>query len=533
MKYRVPRIDPAIKSTTTLGRSFMKPITRAVILMGAIALGAPAFATFPEDNVTSDAFGNTGMGTSALSAEVGSSTSSANTAAGYQALLSNTTGNANTAVGYDALQNGTNGNSNTAVGVLAAEAGGGAYNTAVGASALEDNTSNSDDVAIGASAMMGSQASNSTAVGEEALFYASGVGGTAVGFKALYNAGSATGNTAVGFEAGIEVDTAINNTLVGYETMSWSAPGSNNSSLGAYALQYNAGAANTAVGADALQGKEGETITGSDNTAIGYQTMLALTTGTYNAATGYQALYDDTTGAQNAGFGSFALLLNTRGNYNTAVGTDSLRHNSTGSTNIALGYEAGYAITTTSNNIDIGSQGAVSDGGVIRIGSSNQTSTYVAGISGVAVTGTGVPVVVNSSGQLGIGTSSERFKTAVTPMGSSTEKLEELRPVTFQYKSDPHGSRQYGLIAEEVAKVYPELVVHDAQGAILSVRYDELAPMLLNVVQHQAAEIEKLKARARAQALDERALRQQQQAVGDLQTQLADMRTTLSKLGAR
>jgi hypothetical protein len=102
-------------------------------------------------------------------------------------------------------------------------------------------------------------------------------------------------------------------------------------------------------------------------------------------------------------------------------------------------------------------------------------------------------VYVSATGQLGLQSSSERFKTAITAMGASTGKLEELRPVTFQYKSDPHGARQYGLIAEEVAKVYPELVVRDAQGQIISVRYDELAPMLLNESQKQAAEIRDLK----------------------------------------
>jgi hypothetical protein len=427
-----------------------------------------------------------------------------------------------------------NGNDNTAIGVLAmGQDSNGSYNTAVGVSALEDNTSSSGNVAIGASTMMGSQASDTTAVGEQALFYATGMGGTAVGYQALYQASFTTGNTAVGFEAGMWVNTATDNTLVGYQSMSWAAPGSDNSSLGAYALEYTQARGNTAVGAEALLGNKNSTSSGSYNTALGYEAMQVLTTGTYNAATGYKALYEDSTGAQNAAFGSLALAVNTKGGYNTAMGTDSLRFNTTGSSNIAVGYEAGYAITTTSNNIDVGSQGSVSDSGVIRIGSSNQTSTYIAGISGVAITDTNVPVVVDSGGHLGYAGSSERFKTAITPMGSSTEKLEALRPVTFQYKSDPQGWRQYGLIAEEVAKVYPELVVHDGMVPSSCVRYDELAPMLLNVVQHQSAEIEELKERAAAQALDKRTLQQQQQAMQDLQAQLTDMRAAMSQRETR
>lgn len=513
----------------------MKSIARVVIFMGAAVFGVPAFATFPQDNVASDGYQNTGMGTSALSVLLGNSDpNTENTAAGYQALSMLNSGGANTAVGANALQISTNGNDNTAIGVLAmGQDANGSYNTAVGVSALEDNTNSGGNVAIGASTMMGSQASDTTAVGQQALFYASGTGGTAVGYQALYQASSTTGNTAVGFQAGVGVSSATNNTLIGYQTLSATSPGSDNSSLGAYALQYNTGAGNTAVGANTLMGKTGATVSGSNNTAIGYQSMQVLTTGNYNAATGYEALFENTTGAQNAGFGSFALAVNTRGDYNTAVGTNSLRSNTSGSTNIALGYQAGYAITTTSNNIDIGSRGTVGDSGVIRVGSSNQTSAYVAGISGVQITDTYAPVVVDSGGHLGVAGSSERFKTAITPMGSSTAKLEALRPVTFQYKSDPQGSRQYGLIAEEVAKVYPELVVHNAHGAIVSVRYDELAPMLLNVVQHQSAEIQALKERAAAQVLDKRTLRQQQQAVQDLRAQLADMRATMSKLESR
>jgi hypothetical protein len=132
------------------------------------------------------------------------------------------------------------------------------------------------------------------------------------------------------------------------------------------------------------------------------------------------------------------------------------------------------------------------ESGIIRIGTpSTQITTYIAGIENAKVTGS--PVYVTASGQLGVLASSERYKTAIAPMGAETEKLQELRPVSFHLKSDPRGAVQYGLIAEEVAKVYPELVIRDQAGTIQGVRYDELAPMLLNEVQKQAAEIRELK----------------------------------------
>jgi len=177
---------------------------------------------------------------------------------------------------------------------------------------------------------------------------------------------------------------------------------------------------------------------------------------------------------------------NKTGNYNTASGTDALYSNTTGSSNIAEGYKAGYSLTTGSNNIDIGNLGVAGESGTIRIGTtSTQTATFIAGIYGTSVTGSAV--VVSSTGQLGVTVSSERYKTAIAPMGSDTAKLKQLRPVSFSLKSDATGTRQYGLIAEEVAKVYPELVIRNEKGRIDGVRYDELAPMLLNEMQKRNA----------------------------------------------
>jgi polyhydroxyalkanoate synthesis regulator phasin len=183
-----------------------------------------------------------------------------------------------------------------------------------------------------------------------------------------------------------------------------------------------------------------------------------------------------------------ALYGNHTGNYNTASGTDALFSNTSGSSNIAEGYKAGYNLTTGSNNVDIGNLGVAAESGTIRIGtSSTHKATYIAGIYGTSVTGSAV--VVSSTGQLGVTVSSERYKTRITPMGPTTAKLGQLRPVTFHLKTDPTGTLQYGLIAEEVAKVYPELVIRSESGRIDGVRYDELAPMLVNEAQKQQRSI--------------------------------------------
>jgi len=222
-----------------------------------------------------------------------------------------------------------------------------------------------------------------------------------------------------------------------------------------------------------------------------------------------------------------ALYGNKTGNFNTASGTDALYSNTTGSTNIAEGYKAAYALTTGSNNIDIGNQGVAAESGAIRIGTtSTQTATYIAGIYNVALSGN--TVVVTSTGQLGVAAvSSERFKTGIAPMASTSQKLEQLRPVTFHLKTDPKGALQYGLIAEEVAKVYPELAIRDSTGRIDGVRYDELAPMLLNEVQKRDA------AQAEKNAAQDQHIAAQDAKISQLMGQLAEMHAALVKLQSK
>jgi Chaperone of endosialidase len=229
---------------------------------------------------------------------------------------------------------------------------------------------------------------------------------------------------------------------------------------------------------------------------------------------------NNTTGSNNTASGLEALFHNKNGHNNTATGRSALQSNR-GSNNIAEGFQAGLNLTTGSNNIDIGNLGVAAESATIRIGtqvpSALQTNTYIAGIYPNTIANP-FPVVIDSTGHLGVGSvSSERFKTAIAPMGANTAKLEQLRPVTFHLKTDPHGALQYGLIAEEVAKVYPELVIRGEKGRIDGVRYDELAPMLLNEMQKKNA----------AQDAEIRDLKQQQLRMQQQMAELKDLKQEL------
>jgi hypothetical protein len=275
-------------------------------------------------------------------------------------------------------------------------------------------------------------------------------------------------NTAMGTDVLLELTTGEYNTGAGYAALYLNSTGSYNTAFGGAALFYNSGSYNTASGALAL-----ESNAGSGNTAAGYVALQSNTSGSYNTAIGYGALQYNTTSA-----------------YNTAVGTDAL-YQATGTNNIAMGDGAGSQISSGSNNIDIGNSGVSTDSGIIRIGvnsSKSQTAAYIAGISSSVVTG--AAVYVTSGGQLGVLASSERYKTAIQPIGYASTRLSQLRPVSFHLKADPKGAVQYGLIAEQVAKIYPELVIRDASGTIQGVRYDELAPMLLNEVQKLSRQVQ-------------------------------------------
>jgi len=298
-----------------------------------------------------------------------------------------------------------------------------------------------------------------------------GSANTAYGFQTLNNIQTGSYNTATGYRALLSNQNGYENTAIGYQALSAGSSGSDNTAVGANALNVNSG--------------------GDYNTAMGISALGANSSGSNNTAYGSFALNFNATASGNSAFGYDALLNNNTGAGNVAIGQDALASNSSGSNNIAIGEMSGYD-NLGSNNIDIGSEGGSTDNGIVRIGTpGTQTTVYIAGIESTKVTGNAV--YVTSSGKLGVLASAERYKTAIKSMGGKTDKLQELRPVTFHLKTEPNGAVQYGLIAEEVNKVYPELVIHDEAGAIQGVRYDELAPMLLNEVQKQQLQMQEMR----------------------------------------
>src|SRR5436190_1444979 len=355
--------------------------------------------------------------------------SNQNTAYGVSALNSNTTGHNNTASGLEALFANSIGNNNTADGY----------------DALYSNQTGSDNVATGRGALYSNTASNNTADGSQALNKnTTGTDNVAIGRTALFNNTTGSDNVAIGRGALGANNTASSNTATGYQ-----------------ALNKNT--------------------TGPDNTANGYQALFSNTTADSNTATGYQSLYHST-GIGNTANGVVTLYSNTTGAHNAALGDTALYENTTGSNNIAVGTSAGFFLTTGSSNIDIGHLGVNGESAAIRVGTvGTQTNTYVAGISGVTVAG-GIGVIVDSSGHLGTSTSSARYKEHIQPMEKASEAILSLQPVTFHYKKelDPKGIPQFGLVAEQVEKVDPDLVARDEQGKPYSVRYEAVNAMLLN-----------------------------------------------------
>ena len=296
-------------------------------------------------------------------------------------------------------------------------------------------------------------------------------------------------NTALGTGA-LFSNTSSDNTAVGFNCMYNNTTGFANTAVGSRALEVGTTSSNsTAIGVQALVHNNAD-----GNTAIGETALYANTSGFSNAATGNVALTTNTSGSQNTADGSGALFSNTEGDANTGLGYNALVNNTTGSNNIAVGFVAGFSLTTGDYNIDIGNQGVADEVGTIRIGDSNQTATYIAGISGQTASG-GAAVYVNSDGKLGTSTSSKRFKEDIQPMNKASEAILALRPVSFRYKKeiDPKAIPQFGLVAEEVEKVNPDLVVRDKEGKPYTVRYDQVNAMLLNEFLKEHRKVEQLK----------------------------------------
>jgi hypothetical protein len=333
-----------------------------------------------------------------------------------------------------------------------------------------------------------------TAEGQNAFFsLTTGSANTAVGWYSLFSNAEGSFNTATGAGA-LLFNTARENTAFGAAALLFNSTGVANTAVGAAALLNNTeGGFNTSIGEFALA----HNTTGSNNTANGFQALFSNTSGDRNTATGWQALGNNTgannntahgfealhnsNAGNNTGIGFDALEANTTGNSNTAVGANALR-NATGSDNIALGEGAGAAVLAGNNNIEIGNGGTGADDNTIRIGlEGTQTQTFIAGILGNGPFGCGVTIDA-VTGQLGVGgcISSERFKKNIDSMDKASEAIFSLKPVTFHYKSDKTNIPQFGLIAEEVAKVNPALIAVDKEGKPYSVRYEAVNAMLLN-----------------------------------------------------
>src|SRR5437588_21863 len=286
-------------------------------------------------------------------------------------------------------------------------------------------------------------------------------------------------NTKTGVSAMTSITTGDENTADGFSALQLTTTGSFNTAVGSLSLQKNTeGINNTAVGYQAL------TLSiGAGNPALGYQTLLSNTTATKNTAVGSGALSNNTTGTENAALGAGALMSNTLGINSTAIGAFALS-NSTGNYNTALGAGAGTDPGIGSNNIYIGDPGFPGDTNVISIGGipasgTAYTATFIGGIYGASVnSGTALPVYVDTDGHLGTPTtSSARFKEAIKPMDKASEAILALEPVSFRYKHefDPAGIPQFGLVAEQVENVNPDLVIRDDEGKTMPRRSQWLA----------------------------------------------------------
>jgi trimeric autotransporter adhesin len=298
-------------------------------------------------------------------------------------------------------------------------------------------------------------------------------------------------NTALGEDALISNTTGFDNTAIGFDALFSNTTGSANTATGWTALQNNtAGFNNTANGSNSLA----RNTTGINNTATGEGALFLNTTGSQNTADGVFALGNNIDASQNTATGFSALTFNTTGASNTSVGYNSLSNNTTGSNNIALGASAGINLTTGNFNIDISNFGVAGESRTIRIGTTGtQTRTFIAGISGATVP-EGVGVIVGPNGKLGTVVSSLRFKDKIQPMDKVSEAILALRPVTFRYKHelDPNGIPQFGLVAEDVEKVNPDLVARDEQGKPYTVRYEAVNAMLLNEFLKEHKKVEQL-----------------------------------------
>ena len=303
---------------------------------------------------------------------------------------------------------------------------------------------------------------------------------TAEGCDALKLLTTGQGNTGVGWRSLYSNSTGNFNTAVGLGTLILNNTGDENTAVGAGALLFNIGGTfNVAVGTAALNANDN----GSANTAVGFHALLSNAMSNFNTAIGNTAMESNASGFENTAVGNGTLRSNTTGGQNTAIGEFALQANTTGGDNIALGFDAGLSVITANDVICIGHGGA-----------NVSNTTWIGNVYGVTTqSGTTAPVVISNNGQLGTVASSERFKKDIVTMEKASEAILSLRPVTFHYKADAKNTPQFGLIAEEVAKLNPALVLPDKEGKPYTVRYDAVNAMLLNEFLKEHQTVQELK----------------------------------------
>jgi kumamolisin len=482
---------------------------------------------------------NTGVGTQALFSNVNGNQ---NVGIGYRTLYANTSGTFNTANGYNALQGNTTGNANTASGYKALlDTTAGSQNTGDGFRTLFSNLTGQDNVALGFNAHQ----ANTT-----------GTQNAAIGSQALYTNSTGQDNAAFGYEAlyenvGGSMGPGSYNGAFGDQALYANTTGTSVDALGAQAMTSNTvGISNVALGFEALTMNVGDASNdGSCNVAAGLQAMEAAPQGAANTAAGAGAQLD-AAAYYSDGIGYHATLGLVSGYNEVVVGTGAYAGAAQGDYDVILGASAGSAVTNGYALVEIGNPGSASPPpDEINIGTAGvQTQAFVAGIAGETASGGTAVFISPSSGLLGTTVSSERFKTDIHDMGSESSVLFQLRPVTFRYRPelDPRGYAQFGLVAEEVEKAAPSLVVRDADGQPYSVRYDTVNAMLLNeflkqhgrlrasieagreqakVVTRQEDELAALEARITA-------LRSAQAGLAGRQAEIAALKASLDRLEA-